>query len=235
VRESDGESYYLSQKAEIMALYGTHAQAWRPFLVERYGGSFAEEVIEEARHILEGLIPELPDIGGDSNPLTRHIIRCSTSLALYKAMKTRGTTAEETGRIIYEAVVESVRHMRSTPPPTEEDLAQRREHARTSRQRRYSGGWVWDFVEGDGETFEYGYDFYECGTQKLYHAQGADDFLPFFCYLDFVTYRTSGWSFSRTMTLAQGDEKCDFRFSRGGETEKGWPPPFLEKQNASHD
>jgi hypothetical protein len=56
------------------------------------------------------------------------------------------------------------------------------------------------FVEGDGIEFEYGYDFYECGTQKLYHRQGADEFLPFYGYLDFVTSRTPGWSSSRTMT-----------------------------------
>jgi len=222
--------YYLSRKMDFLDLYEIHSRAWSPLLAQRYGDDFTEEIIQEARDVLEGLIPELPYIGGDDNPMTRHIIRCSTSLALYKAMKARGKSAEETGKVIYEAVVESVRHMAPTPPPTEEFLAQKREQARRSQERRYPGDWVWEFVEGNGEDFEYGYDFYECGTQKLYHAQGADEFLPFFCYLDFVTYRTPGWSFSRTMTLAEGDETCNFRFGKGGETRKGWPPPFLEEE-----
>jgi len=228
---SEARSYYLSRREDILELYETHSQAWRPFLARRYGDAFAQDVIQEAREILEELIPDLPYIGGDDKPMTRHIIRCSTSLALYKAMKARGKSPEETGKIIYDAVAESVRHMPATEPPTEEGLVKRREQARISQERRYPGGWVWEFVEGGGKEFEYGYDFYECGTQKLYHAHGADDFLPFFCYLDFVTYRTPGWSFSRTMTLAEGHEKCDFRFKRGGETKKGWPPPFLEEES----
>jgi hypothetical protein len=231
MREFRARSYYLSRRQDILGLYETHSKAWRPFLVLRYGDAFAEEVIQEAREELEGLIPELPYIGGDDNAMTRHIIRCSTSLALYKAMKAREKSAEETGKIIYDAVVESVRHMPPTPPPAEEDLAERRERARTSQERHYPGDWVWAFVEGDGENYEYGYDFYECGSQKLYHAHGADEFLPFFCYLDYVTYRTPGWSFSRTMTLAEGYERCGFRFKKGGETRKGWPPPFLEERS----
>jgi len=229
MRDSEPRSYYLSRREDILDVYETHSRAWRPFLARRYGEAFAEEVIEEAREILEGVIPELPYIGGDDNPMTYHIIRCSTSLALYKAMKARGKPAEETGKIIYDAVAEAVRHMPPNPPPTEESLAKKRKRARISQERRYAGDWVREFVEGNGEDFKYGYDFYECGTQKLYHAHGADEFTPFFCYLDFVTYRTPGWSFGRTKSLAECDEKCNFRFRKGGETKKGWPPPFLEE------
>jgi len=231
MRESEARSYYLSRMEDILELYETHSRAWRPFLAQRYGDAIAEDIIREAREILEDLIPELPYIGGDGNPMTYHIIRCSTSLALYKAMKARDKSAEETGKIIYDAVAECVRHLPPDLPPTEEFLAEKRERARISQERRYSGDWVRVFVEGDGESFEFGYDFYECGSQKLYHAHGADEFMPFFCYLDFVTYRTPGWSFSRTKTLAEGDEKCDFRFKKDGETKKGWPPPFLQEKN----
>jgi hypothetical protein len=230
VSESETASYYLSRRDVIRDLYDTHSRASRPFLARRYGDILAEEIIQDAREILEDLIPELPYVGGDENPMTRHIIRSSTSLALYKAMKTRGKSAEETGKVVCDAVVESVRHLPPSQPLTEEELAENREQARRSQARKYPGDWVWYFVEGDGAEFEYGYDFYECGAQKLYHAQGADEFLPFFCYLDFVTYRTAGWSFSRTMTLAEGHEKCDFRFKKGGKTKKGWPPPFLKEE-----
>jgi len=33
--------------------------------------------------------------------MTRHLIRSTTSLAFYEAMKARGKTAEETGKIVY--------------------------------------------------------------------------------------------------------------------------------------
>ena len=230
MRKLEAGSYYLSRKENILKLYETHSQAWYPLLMHQCGDEFAKAVIYDAREILEGLIPELPYIGGDKNPMTRHIIRSSTSLALYKAMKARGRSPEVTGKIIYDAVVEAVRHLPLNHPPTEEEFAKKKEQAEQSQARRYPDDWVWDFVEEDGAG--YGYDFYECGTQKLYHAQGADEFLPFFCYLDFITYRTPGWSFSRSMTLAEGYEKCNFRFRKGGNTHKGWPPPFLGEDDS---
>lgn len=225
-----GAGYYLARKLEILALFDDHAQAWRPLLARRYGNGPAEAILRQARAQHEALIPQIPYIGGDGNPMTRHLIRSTTSLGLYKAMLAHGKTAAETGRIAYDAVVERVAGLPLLSPtgPSPEEIAEAKEQARRSQEQRYPGDWVWTFVEGDGVTFDYGYDFTECGSQKLYHAQGADEFLPFYCYLDFATHRRPGWGFARTMTLAEGHEKCDFRFKRGGETRRGWPPPFLQ-------
>ena len=225
--ERAGRAYSASRRSEILALFDLHAQAWRPLLVDRYGESLADAVIREAGVQQQSLIPAIPYIGGDENPMTRHLIRSTTSLVLYKAMKARGMTAEETGRVIYHAVAESVSHLPSTSAPTAEELEEKREQAKWSQERRYAGDWVWTFVDGDGVAFDYGYDFVECATHKLYQAHGAAEFLPFYCYLDFATERTLGWGFARTMTLAEGYGKCDFRYKKGGETRKGWPPPFL--------
>jgi hypothetical protein len=85
---------------------------------------------------------------------------------------------------------------------------------------------VYEFVVGDGEEFDYGYDFLECAAQKFYHAQDADKFTPFYCFLD---YPKSKMGLSRTMTLAEGHAKCNHRFKEGRKTEFGWPPPFLKK------
>jgi hypothetical protein len=232
MNEQEGEEYYLSRKSEILTQFDTHAKAWRLFLAASYGDEFAEAVLQDAREQYETLIPEIPYIGGDENPMTRHLVRSTTSLVLYKAMKARGKTAEEVGKVIYDSVVASVSQLPPRPfkELSAEYIAKEKEQARKSQERRYSGDWVWEFVEGDGVEFDYGYDFLECGTQKLYHAYGADEFLPFYCYLDFVTHRTTGWGFTRTMTLAEGHDKCDFRWKKGGETQKGWPPPFFKER-----
>lgn len=225
-----GRACYESRRRDILAMFDEHARSWIPFLTERFGSAFAEDVTADARRIEASLIPEIPYIGGDENPMTRHMIRCTTTLALWEAMRARGKTAAQTGEILYRAVAASVKRLPQQPMSDEEGTAhmerQRRE-ARKSQERRWPGDWVWEFVEGDGATFDYGYDFTECGTQKWFHARGADEILPFYCYLDFVTYRTPGWGFARTMTLAEGHPKCDFRFKRGGATEHTWPPPFL--------
>lgn len=222
------EEYYLARMEEILSIFDTHAAAWLPFLSVACGVDLSSAVTNQAREWLRRLIPTIPYIGGDEYPMTRHLIRSTTSLALYQAMHARGESAELTGKVIYEAVSESVSRLPAQAfELSEEFTAQEKALALRSHSRRYPGDWVWEFVEGDGLDFDYGYDFLECGTQKLYHAHGADDFLPFYCYLDFATQRTTGWGFARTMTLAEGCPKCDFRWKRGWVTQKGWPPPFL--------
>jgi hypothetical protein len=232
MNEQAGRDYYLSREPEILAQFEAHAGSWRPFLAASYGDEFAEAVLKDAREQYKALIPEIPYIGGDENPMTRHLVRSTTSLVLYKAMEARGKTAEEAGEVVYDAVVEVVGQLPPRPALelSREYLAEEKHKALKSQERRYPGDWVWEFVEGDGVEFDYGYDFLECGTQKLYHAYGADEFLPFYCYLDFVTHRTTGWGFARTTTLAEGHERCDFRWKRSGETQKGWPPPFVAKR-----
>ena len=232
MNEQEGKEYYLSRKSEILRQFDVHARGWRPFLAASYGDEFAEAVLKDAREQYEALIPEIPHIGGDENPMTRHLVRSTTSLVLYKVMKARGETAEEVGKVVYDAVVKFVSQLPPRPAKelSREYVAEEKREAQKSQERHYPGDWVWEFVEGDGVEFDYGYDFLECGTRKLYHAYDADEFLPFYCYLDFVTHRTIGWGFGRTMTLAEGHEKCDFRWKKGGETQKGWPPPFLKRR-----
>jgi len=232
VSKQAGREYYAARKVEILAILDDHSRAWESSLVDQHDQCLAQAILREARKEHEKLIAEIPYIGGDKNPMTRHLVRSMTSLALYKAMSGQGKTAEETGKIIFDAVVERVSHLpvalvQALGP---EEILAKKEEARRSQERRYPDDWVWEFIEGDGTEYDYGYDFLECGTQKLYRAQNADEFLPFYCYLDFVTVKTSGWGFTRTMTLAEGCRKCDFRFKLGGETEYTWPPPFLRRQ-----
>ena len=232
MNKQDGKQYYLAHKSEILTQFDTHAKAWRPFLINHYGDRFTGAVLRETSQHYEALIPEIPYIGGDENPMTRHLVRSTTSLVLYKVMKARCKTAEEVGKIVYDAVEASVVQMPAVPGPElrEAFITEQKEQARKSQERHYSEDWVWEFVEGDGVEFDYGRDFLECSTQKLYHAHDADEFLPFYCYLDFVTHRTIGWGFTRTKTLAEGDDRCDFRNKKGGKTKKGWPPPFVNKR-----
>jgi hypothetical protein len=230
-----GKAYYSSRRSEILALFDDHAQAWKPLITERYGDKFADTILKEACKQLKGVIPEIPYIGGDENPMTHHLIRSTTSLAFYKAMKARGKTAEETGKIIYDAVVERVSNLPPRPlKMTPDDVRRMKDQAKRSHERRYPGDWVREYVEGDGVEFDYGFDFFECGTQKLYHAHSADEFLPYYCFLDFPINNAYGkglWGFTRTMTLAEGHGKCDFRFKQGGKTEQEWPPRFLKKES----
>jgi len=225
--------YYVSRKSEILKGFDQAARRWRPVLSCRYGDDFADVILQEARERFEALIPEIPYIGGDENHLTGSLIGSVRCLGFYQAMKARGKSAAETGRILYDAVKARAGELVAPIPPSQrlshkELMRRRRERAERSQEQRYAWDWVYEFVEGDGEGFDYGYNFFECATEKFYRAQGAEEFLPFYCFLDFSECELGGLGLSRTMTLAEGYERCDFRFKEGGKAELEWPPPFLK-------
>jgi hypothetical protein len=141
---ADGKHYYITRIADILAQFDSHAEAWRPFLTNCYGDEFTDTVLKETRQQYVALVPEIPYIGGDKNPMTRHLVRSTTSLVLYRVMKSQGKTAEEAGEVIYNAVAASVIQMPAVPGPelSAAYIAEETEQAQKSQERRYSEDWV---------------------------------------------------------------------------------------------
>jgi hypothetical protein len=83
-----------------------------------------------------------------------------------------------------------------------------------SRDERYAGDFVYDFVEpGPGEDFEFGINYRACGFCKFAERHGDGDILPNLCGLDFAAYEARGIKLERTQTLASGASHCNFRFT----------------------
>ena len=220
----DEETYYLCRKPELLKEFDEDVERWRPVVAGQYGSGLANAVLRESREAYEALIPHIPYVGGDES-WTGSLVEAVRCLALYQAMKKHGKTAGETGKILYDAV------LARTPSAlwaTERLMERRKKRAERSQERRYAADYVCELVVGDGIEFDYGYDFTECASQKFYHAQGADEFLPFFCFLDYAYSKVSGEGLTRTMTLSEGHPKCNHRFKRGRRAELDWPPPFLK-------
>jgi ribosomal protein L37AE/L43A len=108
-------------------------------------------------------------------------------------------------------------------------LRKTQQAARRSQERKYAGDWVYEVVVGDGQPFNFGIDYTECAIVKFMDAQGANELTPYLCNTDYVFSKAMGTGLRRTMTLAWGCEKCDFRYVKGGETQDVWPPKFVER------
>jgi hypothetical protein len=231
------DDYYTSRKAKLLKDFDKAAKRLRKILVSYYGDDLTDTIARETRQEYEALIPELPYIGGKKNLLTRNLIGSAQALALYRVLKRHGKTVEEAGKIIYEAVEAQIGAyprlllcLLGKLRFTKFVVKKLRKLAAESQKRRYPGDWVCTFVEGDGEEFDFGIDYTECGICKFYHAQGADEFTPFLCLTDFPLSKAFGSGLARTMTIAEGCDKCDFRWKRGREVKQGWPPEFLNIQ-----
>ncbi len=79
--------------------------------------------------------------------------------------------------------------------------------------RKYENDWVVDVVCGNG-AFDLGYDYWECGICKLCQDEGCRDLAKYLCQIDYLFAQIMGLTLERTTTLAEGGEKCDFRFRR---------------------
>jgi hypothetical protein len=177
-----GSAYYLARQAQLFERFEQDAQDWRQVLSGACDCDLVESVIQQAREEFGTLIPQIPFIGGDENHLTGELIRSARCLALYKAMQAHGLTAADTGKMLYDAAEVLAARVGPTILPSErpglEDLIRRRrEQAEWSQERRYASDWVFEVVEGDGVSFDYGYDYAECAALKFYRAQGADEFM----------------------------------------------------------
>ena len=56
---------------------------------------------------------------------------------------------------------------------------------------------------------------HECGIVKYLSRQGAPELAPYLCWIDYPVFAAMRVKLIRTEALAQGGQKCDFRFSRG--------------------
>jgi hypothetical protein len=227
-------NFYIKRKSELLKKFDEDVRLCKPVIIKSYWQEFAGAILWEARKEFDALIPQIPYIGGDENNLTKSLVESARYLAFYKAMKRHGKTAEEAGKILWDATLTQVNKPRPQIPPAEiltneEFFKTRRRGAQISQERRYPGDYVYEFIPGDGKKYDYGYDYTECAALKFYHTQGADEFMPFYCYLDFPICRVMGTGLTRTMTMSEGSNKCNHRIKRDGATKLVWPPPFLKR------
>ena len=225
---SNPSNYYLARKRRFLLEFDLVARSARS-VIEKYFGENARTLTAEARREFEALIPQFPYIGG-KQPHTEFIIFTGMLLAVYRVNKAHGKTAEQTGEMVFKmgrAFLNSFPTflLRLLMPLnfSRRYLDLIRKGAIESQQRKYPEGNVIDFIEGDGKNFDYGVDYLECASCKFLAKQGASEIAPYLCPVDILFSEALGWGLMRTMTLAQGADKCDFRFKKGGPTRVAVP------------
>ena len=214
----------ISRTAKFLKNFDKAARHMRKAAVSIHGDEFADNIVSEARLEFEALIPEIPYIGGKTNRLTGEaLIPAVACLALYRALKKRGKTVGDAGEII-DGTVQSqldslpglLVHLVGRYRSSKLYLKKMKKRAAISQERRYPGDWVFAIIDGDGEEFDYGINFTECGICKFFSAHDAEELIPYMCAVDFPVSKVMNSGLVRTTTLAEGADKCNFRFKRGG-------------------
>jgi hypothetical protein len=217
------ENWYLKNKPRIMREIRFAIPHYRRFIAQAYGKDMAEAVVAETIQRFETLLPGIPYIGGGENILTENLYLSAAMLAMYQSLQVRGKSIEEVARLIYQGTsslyngfpYRLLLRWQGRKLFSQKRIEQRRRDAEISQQRLFPDDWVFEIVQGDGQTFEFGVDYTECGIVKYLAREGAPELAPYLCWLDYPMCAAMQVKLVRTETIAQGCERCNFRFSRG--------------------
>jgi L-2-amino-thiazoline-4-carboxylic acid hydrolase len=222
-----GENYYVVHEVKLIEDLQQKLPFFRRALAARFAKDEVERIIQQLQDEFCALLPRLPYIGGKQNPLTTNLVACTWFLALYRVLQPRGLSDDEVGDVVYRVAEEWVT---STPrwigrmqsllikTPLLRIIFGR--ISRQSQQRKYPGDFVVHFVPGDGRNFDFGVDFTGCAIHKFFQAEQAGHFAKYMCRIDYLTTSYKGIELMRTGTIANGADKCDFRYRLAGRSSK---------------
>ena len=178
-------------------------------------------------------MPRIPYISDNTLILT-FFFPVTRYLAVYRVLQRQGRTLEDAGRLIFLISAEEARAIPYVGRRLMEALWFSRwfrrlikKGALKSQQRRYSGGFVLSYVEGDGQEFDYGVDYSECANCKFLQAENAFELAPYACATDKPISELLGWGLTRPKTIAEGFPTCSFHFKKGGATNVPIPQSLL--------
>jgi hypothetical protein len=222
--QTEGQHHGRGWEEKLLRDFERTAKVVEAHLAQHYGADRTSRMIRLAGDEYQRLIPQLPYVGGEQ-PFTQFVVATGWFLAMYRVLRLEGATVQEAGGLVYllsktylEEVPGFARRLLGRMSFSRRYLKKLRDRAARSHDRVNPDGYVYSFVEGTGAEFDYGVDYHECASLKFLQKQGAPELAPYLCAVDDLYSRMLGWGLTRTTTLAEGGERCDFRFKRGGPT-----------------
>ncbi len=234
------EEYYLKNKKKIIKQFNSLVKVTKNIVSPNFNTKVVENITKQAYIELETLLSRLPYVGGDKSPFTSLMIQSAETLAFYKACKSLDLSDRELGKLIYKIVenytqsISSFKKWLFRKKVFSNKMKKYWENwMEESQKNRFPENWVGNFVKGDSNSFDYGFNFTECGWLKLVEKENVVEVAPYACLCDYARMRALGIGFKRTKTIAAGADMCDFRFIKGYQTLKGWPPEDLEENKGN--
>lgn len=228
--------YYTSRKQKLLRDFEAACALMRSPLVARYGEELARALESEAGQQYEELIPEIPYIRGlRARALNTFLLISAQELAVYRALAKRGKSPAEAWELCHEAL-----RLRLAEFPRWKRWLMRRfmfsgvvrrivaRRAREQQKLRF-GDFEIEYLIGEGEDFDFGVNYLQCGNYRFVAEHGGEDFAPYVCMSDIALSEAMGWGLIRTQTLADGCPHCDFRFKKGGATRVSSNTPEVQE------
>lgn len=217
--------YYLSRKDELLGSFLDELRVMQNDIDAVLAGVSLDDLIDTLSAEFEDVLSALPWVGGDDGRMTQYFEANTGVIALGRVLLAQKVSKDDTSRLLQTLFLgnlrktdKSARFAMGADFMSPENLETLRTLAKKSRKRQNAGDFVYTFLEAgvdeDGEAFEFGLNYHECGFCKLCANTGDTDVLPMICGMDEESYALRGVRLKRTQTLASGARYCNFRYSR---------------------
>ena len=236
------EDFYVRKKSKFMRSFNERLVLVNEELNKKFDNKKSEKLISQMKAEFVKILPDIPYIGGQKNPLTLVLVKCMSDLAVFRILEKEAFSFREIGEFHYNYVIAAHKLRKEALEKTGRDPSEypfdpvymdyQKKLTEETQKKLFPDDFVMDFVEGDGKSFEWGWDIQECVVQKAYKKLGDEKYLPFICLGDYYEAEGLGFGFSRNQTLGFGAPLCTHRFVKNYQTPRAWPPDDLEEFNA---
>ena len=178
------ENYYIKRKGKLMKVFDENLEVARVILNKKLDDAKVDEVFDQMKKEYEKIIPEIPYIGGQKNPFTTLLTGGMSNLAMFRILENEGFSYRDIGEFYYEyrdeqnkirkKALEKIGKDPANYPFEPEYIEFTRKLCETSQKKAYPDDWIMDYVEGDGKSFEWGFNFHQCTIHKVYKRLGAE-------------------------------------------------------------
>jgi ribosomal protein L37AE/L43A len=228
--------HYTPRKEKLLRYFDTISSLMRVSLVARYGEEFTNTLQREVRQQYEKLIPKIPYIRGPrARMLNTFLLISAQELAVYRAMAERDKPPSEAWELCHEALrlklAEFPRWKRRLMRKFMFSRFVKRIMTRRVRneQKARFGDFEIEYLIGEGDDFDFGVNYLQCGNYEFVKRHGGEEFAPYVCMSDIALGQAMGWGLRRTQTLADGCSHCDFRFKAGATTQISSKTPQVQE------
>ncbi len=214
--------YYLARAPQIAAEFRDSLRLAAPAFARAAPDLDLDVLWPEITAQLEDVIAALPWVGGDDGRMTGYFEQNAGVIALGRVLIRKGLPKPTVARLLQRtflarlgAMDREARAALGQAFMAPASLDQLRQLAERSRDRENPGDFVYTFVEPgeeNGEVFDFGLNYQECGFCKLCGKTGDTDILPMICGMDEESYALRGVRLTRSQTLASGATHCNFRY-----------------------
>ncbi len=186
-------------------------------LADTYTKTELRQILSAAKKEYKAILARIPPMGGTQNMMIGNMYQGAYALALYRQIRGKVSLEQYQQYILDGMRGSAMVKKRASKVDMFSDATRKRfaDGADWAKQNRETYPWTWQFtVSGGNDDSDFYVTFTNCGLCHLLKTEGLPELTPLLCETDYVTVEMAGARLTRTKTLAEGAECCDFVYQR---------------------